>query len=88
MSVEDDATASSSESPPSKQPAFRRHTLPDLEKKPSNGSSLTRAPDPYKFKAGLKNETELAELRRRPSGGKKLEKYQARQNDVRMSSFS
>lgn len=44
-------------------------------------SSVT-LPDPFMIRAGLKTDEEIAEIRRRRKTGKRLAKYQQKQNDV------
>ena len=46
---------------------------------------LRDEPDPFMFRSGVKTEAELQELRQRRPAGKRLESYQRKQNQVRIS---
>ena len=60
----------------------------DLERKLAVGPPKYQ--DPFMFRSAIKTEEELAELRQRKKGGKKVEAFQRQQNDVRWAvcSFS
>jgi len=46
------------------------------------GSTISGSPDPYLFKAGLKSDDELQELKRRSRAGRKVANYQRGQNEL------
>jgi hypothetical protein len=55
-------------------------TTSDVEEQ----SALTE-PDPYDFRAALKDDQQLSELRKRRKTGKRLEKFHTHQNEVPMT---
>lgn len=56
------------------------HRDRDIEKNPAKAPH--EIVDPFMFRAGVKTEDELNELRQRKHVGKKLESYQRKQNIV------
>ncbi|KAG9123223.1 hypothetical protein FRC07_000078 [Ceratobasidium sp. 392] len=60
-----------------------KHFARDIEVRSAN-STLS---DPFSFLSAVKSDDELNELRKRNKAGKKVEKYQRGQNDVRRHAF-
>lgn len=60
----------------------RSTSLPDDVERNAAETAVRASADPFSLRAGLKDEPELAAMRSRHRGGKKLEKYHKIQNEV------